>query len=357
MDDSHSRTLSAGDPAPQFTGRVAGMQPVDFHNWAGRHVVLSFLGRGGVAGSAPLVDALSARRDVFNNDFAAFCIVSADPADEQVPLPQQPGRALFSDPDGGVSALYGLGETRASVIMDPYQRVVTVIPMTDPASHAQEIIACLTGLARQPWARMPPPVLMLPRLFEPDLCRTLIGMFDEARSIDLGFMRTDPVTGQSIRVSNPAVKRRRDCMIEDPRMRSLLAAHMAQRLLPEIRKAFQFDARYIERYLVARYQADDGGFFRAHRDDTTRSTAHRRFAVTVNLNDDYEGGELIFPEFGRQLFRPAIGGAVVFSCSLLHEARPVLRGTRYCFLPFLHDEAAEAVRQDRFIDPQLQAAS
>ncbi|THD60691.1 MAG: hypothetical protein E8A12_10465, partial [Phenylobacterium sp.] len=32
-------------------------------------------------------------------------------------------------------------------------------------------------------------------------------------------------------------------------------------------------------------------------------------------------------------------------CSLLHEATPVTKGVRYAFLPFLFDEAGEALRQ------------
>lgn len=35
--------------------------------------------------------------------------------------------------------------------------------------------------------------------------------------------------------------------------------------------------------------------------------------------------------------------AVVFSCSLLHEATPVTQGLRYCYLPFLYDDAAARV--------------
>ncbi|RYG09162.1 MAG: 2OG-Fe(II) oxygenase, partial [Caulobacteraceae bacterium] len=62
-------------------------------------------------------------------------------------------------------------------------------------------------------------------------------------------------------------------------------------------------------------------------------------------NADYDGGDLRFPEFGSRTFRPSVGGAVVFSCSLLHEATMVTRGTRYAFLPFLYDEAAAEVRR------------
>jgi hypothetical protein len=84
---------------------------------------------------------------------------------------------------------------------------------------------------------------------------------------------------------------------------------------------------------------------RAHRDNTTAGTAHRRFAVAINLNDDFDGGELRFPEFGRPTRRTRPGDALVFSCSLLHEVTPVTAGRRFCTLPFLHDEAAERVRR------------
>jgi predicted 2-oxoglutarate/Fe(II)-dependent dioxygenase YbiX len=117
------------------------------------------------------------------------------------------------------------------------------------------------------------------------------------------------------------------------------------RVLPEIAKAFQFEATRIERYVVACYEADAGGHFRAHRDNTTRGTAHRKFAVSLVLNAEFEGGSLRFPEFGGRQYQPPPGGALVFSCSLLHEVSPVTRGKRYAFLPFLYDEAGARVRQ------------
>jgi predicted 2-oxoglutarate/Fe(II)-dependent dioxygenase YbiX len=112
----------------------------------------------------------------------------------------------------------------------------------------------------------------------------------------------------------------------------------------------------MERYIVSRYAAEEGGFFRAHRDNTTAGTAHRRFACSINLNaDDYEGGDLRFAEFGSQTYRAPTGGAVVFSCSLLHEATPVTKGHRYAFLPFLYDEAAAQLRERNlsFLQPDL----
>ena len=64
--------------------------------------------------------------------------------------------------------------------------------------------------------------------------------------------------------------------------------------------------------------------------------AHRRFAVSVNLNaEDFEGGTLRFPEFGDQRYCAATGAALVFSSSLLHEALPVTAGRRFVVLGFL----------------------
>lgn len=119
------------------------------------------------------------------------------------------------------------------------------------------------------------------------------------------------------------------------------------RLTPEIAKAFQFCATRIERHIVACYDSHSGGFFKPHRDNTTKGTAHRRFAVSLNLNTgEYEGGKLRFPEFGKRTYEAPAGDAVVFSCSLLHEATPVTQGLRYAYLPFLYDDAAAKIREE-----------
>jgi predicted 2-oxoglutarate/Fe(II)-dependent dioxygenase YbiX len=67
--------------------------------------------------------------------------------------------------------------------------------------------------------------------------------------------------------------------------------------------------------------------------------------VSINLSDDHVGGDLRFPEFGDRTYRPPLGGAVVFSCSLLHEATAVTGGRRFAFLPFLYDEDGARIRE------------
>ena len=155
------------------------------------------------------------------------------------------------------------------------------------------------------------------------------------------------VDGKTVVVHDYGHKRRRDQEIADERLQNACMYRIHDRLVPEIHKAFQFRATRIERYIVACYDSSSGGHFHAHRDNTTKGTAHRRFAVSLNLNTgEYEGGMLRFPEFGQQLYLPPAGGAVVFSCSLLHNATPVTSGVRYAFLPFLYDDEAARIRQE-----------
>ncbi|MEE2619026.1 MAG: 2OG-Fe(II) oxygenase, partial [Candidatus Poribacteria bacterium] len=71
------------------------------------------------------------------------------------------------------------------------------------------------------------------------------------------------------------------------------------------------------------------------------STAHRRFAMSLNLNQGYKGGYLRFPEFGSNLYQPEVGEALVFSCSHLHEVTEVTKGRRFALLSFLFSEVGD----------------
>jgi hypothetical protein len=187
------------------------------------------------------------------------------------------------------------------------------------------------------------PVLIAPRVFDQDLCRRLIALYEAEGGAPSGVMRD--IDGRTVGVLDD-FKRRRDVLITDEGLRSEMLARITRCLVPEIGKVFQFRASRLERYLVACYDAADGGYFRPHRDNETLGTAHRKFACSINLNaEDFEGGDLRFPEFGPKTYRPPTGGAVVFSCGLQHEATPVTKGRRYAFLPFFYDEAGHALRE------------
>jgi predicted 2-oxoglutarate/Fe(II)-dependent dioxygenase YbiX len=162
------------------------------------------------------------------------------------------------------------------------------------------------------------PILILPRVFEPQFCKDLIKLYERQGGQESGFMREKE--GKTVEVKGQGFKRRKDLNLDESAdyepIRAAVRARFLRRIVPEIKKAYQFEVTRIERYIVACYEGTSGGFFRAHRDNTTKGTAHRRFVCTINLNaEDYDGGDLRFPEFGSRTYRAPTGGAVVFSCS------------------------------------------
>ncbi|MFQ5458991.1 MAG: 2OG-Fe(II) oxygenase [Myxococcota bacterium] len=94
------------------------------------------------------------------------------------------------------------------------------------------------------------------------------------------------------------------------------------------------------------YPASEGGLFAPHRDNLDPAHMHRRFALTINLNTrEYEGGGVWFPEFADTVYDPPAGDGILFSCSLLHEAKVVTKGTRFIVSGFMWGPAEEALRQ------------
>ena len=119
-----------------------------------------------------------------------------------------------------------------------------------------------------------------------------------------------------------------------------------RRIVPRSRRSISSRPTRMERYIVSCYAAEDGGHFRAHRDNTTKGTAHRRFAVSINLNADFEGGEVSFPEYGPrelQARRPAAPWCSPARCCT--RSRRSRAGRRFAFLPFLYDDEAARMRE------------
>ena len=100
----------------------------------------------------------------------------------------------------------------------------------------------------------------------------------------------------------------------------------------------------MERYIVGCYAAEDDAHFRPHRDNGPGLTAHRRFAVSINLTDDFDGGEVSFPEYSSRGIKAPQGWAVVFPAAILHAVSKVTYGRRYAFLPFVYDETGAQIR-------------
>lgn len=360
MTATRNSLLGLGEAAPWFScATLDGSNAYMFDTVAGRPILLLFFGSAADETARAALAALQARRDLFDDETAAFFGISIDPSDvsEQRIRAQLPGIRFFLDYDRKVSQAFGAVEAPPAtayrghwLVLDRMLRVRGRYRLSEGAV-ALDAIAGLVAAAPMPdWA----PVVAVPAVLEPEICRRLIDLYEAHGGEESGFMRD--VGGKTKMLVDPAHKVRRDCLVEDPALARDLNLRMFHRLLPMVKRAFQFSATRVERLLVGCYEAETGGHFRAHRDDTSKGTAHRRFAVTINLNaDDYDGGDLMFPEYGPRTYRAPTGGAIVFSCSLLHRAMPVTRGRRFAFLPFLYDDMGAKLREEntRFVEGEL----
>jgi predicted 2-oxoglutarate/Fe(II)-dependent dioxygenase YbiX len=337
-----------------FTARTHARPDYSFGSLGGRFILLVFLPKPGPEREAA-ERALEANRSLFEkNNRLVFCVVR-DAEDFEAISPPTRDRRYFHDVDGEIAAAYMTRRDDGStapqwILIDPAMRIINSWPI-EAAAEAFAQVEVFDDPETHAGAPMHAPVLIVPRVFEPEFCRRLIDVYTQHGGFASGVMRD--VGGKTVGVVDD-FKKRRDAYVEDVDLQRQVQRRIARRLIPQIEKAFMFKATRLERYLVARYDADDGGYFRPHRDNTTLATTHRQFACSINLNaEEFEGGDLRFPEFGARTYRPPTGGAVIFSCSLLHEATPVTAGTRYAFLPFLYDEASAKIRKENVahLDP------
>jgi predicted 2-oxoglutarate/Fe(II)-dependent dioxygenase YbiX len=307
---THSR-LSAGDRVPDFVMPGPAGSPAHFYALAGGSPVTLLLGQQGVAGHTEIADALSHRDDV-----------------DVVHLDGDLSAEVFGVPVGASTVL----------VLDRNLRVVGEVASAQPAHEVAAMLDLLLPVPPATRVSDQAPVLFVPRVLDTDERLRLIGVFHQQGEVETGVERA--AAGTRGEVIDESFKRRRDHAVHDAELLRELSASVGRRVMPEIRKAFAFRATRFEGFKIGCYDGSTGGFFRPHRDNLSPSTAHRVFALTLNLNDDYTGGELRFPEYGNQLYRPDAGAALIFSCSHLHEVREVTGGRRFVLLSFLYGESA-----------------
>jgi len=100
---------------------------------------------------------------------------------------------------------------------------------------------------------------------------------------------------------------------------------------------FNFDLfGFAEGFQFTRYDAPTG-HYDMHIDKVLNGTV-RKLSLTIQLSDpeDYEGGELAL-QFGAEpeLMPKDLGKMVVFPSYVLHEVRPVTKGTRYSLVAWI----------------------
>jgi predicted 2-oxoglutarate/Fe(II)-dependent dioxygenase YbiX len=210
-------------------------------------------------------------------------------------------------------------------------RAVADISWDNPQSHAETVSSVLRNLPAVDESAGVPMfalALIIPRVFSFELCDFLLQFYEQQGGVDSGFQFD--VSGKTTTLSNWRLKRRSDVTVAVPEVRDLIRSQIVRRLVSEIERYFQFQVTRMDRTIVACYDSEVGGHFHRHRDNVNAGAQHRRFAVSINLNSNFEGCDLMFPEFGRKLYRPPEGGAPVFSCGALHQVTPVTPGSAFC---------------------------
>jgi len=248
---------------------------------------------------------------------------------------------VFSDSQGQVLAglMAGADVEARLLLLDGNQRVVESRDGPTDADDLAPLLAIAAAMGRA-WDTAETlgraaPILLLPRVFEPDFCRELIGLW-EAEHHEGGFS-----TGQA-NTYDPNKKKTLEHVIQDPALRRQISFTLARRVAPELAKVFNYRAPFqFDAHIVMCYQPERQDFFGLHRDDL-RPENQRRFALSLNLNDDFEGGELHFPEYAPDGYKMDAGTACIFSCPLLHEARPVTKGRRFVLTSFFCDSDRQA---------------
>jgi predicted 2-oxoglutarate/Fe(II)-dependent dioxygenase YbiX/peroxiredoxin len=337
-----------GDPVPWFSAPLLGDGSFSLQVAAGRWIVLSFLGSPANPRVNDELKMLLQDAHLFDEDRLVFYGVFTTPPKDPAAYVKlcTSAIAFMADYDGAISRRYGASTMPRTIVLDPMLRTVANIAWDDPQGHAQSVRQVLAGLpAVDDSAGVPltAPALIVPRVFDFALCEFLVSFYQKLGGKDSGFLLD--TEGKTATVVDYRIKRRNDLLVAAPQLRDVIRGQIVRRLLPAVDRFFQFQATRMDRYIVACYDSETGGHFYRHRDNDNAGAQHRRFAVTINLNGDYDGCDLVFPEFGRRAYRAPHGGAIVFSCGALHQVTPVTRGRRYAFLAFLYGEADAALRE------------
>jgi predicted 2-oxoglutarate/Fe(II)-dependent dioxygenase YbiX len=262
---------------------------------------------------------------------------------------RRPGPVRVFDAQGQLFRALGLAEGGVAVI-SPRGRLAFAARAETAADGVRAALATLPSPAPAPPVRRGgAPVLLVPDILEPELVSALLAHWER------GEKQRDRVAGGAEAAGANRIKRRADVFLDDKGLYETFHARLMRRVVPEMMRAYRFQPASYEVPRIGCYDAADLGAFEAHRDNRTPFTAHRRFAMSLNLNTGaYEGGTLRFPEFGPDEHEPPAGGAAIFGCDMLHEALPVTRGRRYAIFTFFTD--AEGARQEQELIRQRLAA-
>lgn len=152
-------SLSAGDPAPEFTLVADDGETVSLSDFRGTSVVLYFYPRDDTSGCTRQACGFRDHLDEFGDRGWTILGVSPDGTASHQRFKSKYGLnfRLLSDPDHEVAEAYGAwgtkkmygreyeGILRSTFLIDPEGRVARIMEKVKPAGHAEALLAELHG--------------------------------------------------------------------------------------------------------------------------------------------------------------------------------------------------------------------
>ncbi|HEU5398767.1 MAG TPA: hypothetical protein VFV77_05770, partial [Gammaproteobacteria bacterium] len=284
--------LMPGDRIPDFARPDPAGKPINFYDLhLGQPMALFVLGRA--AGARPALTAL-AGPGIAWDEVTRVALVLGSPA-ECAALTQElnPGFPVITDDGALTQHLLGGPAAVTAFVLDDNLRITDRLAAGADLKTFMGQVAGLYAARPKRAAHVSTqqaPVLFIPRVLDAEFCTGLIAHFEETGGTPSGvaYVQGDTANWKP----DPSVKMRRDIYLSDGPWLERVKDALVRRVLPEIQRCFNFQVTQHEVFKVIRYDAG-AGYFRPHRDNESRDTQHRRFAMTLNLNTgDYQGGQL-----------------------------------------------------------------
>jgi PKHD-type hydroxylase len=98
---------------------------------------------------------------------------------------------------------------------------------------------------------------------------------------------------------------------------------------------YRFDIQYLETIQLTKYDESYKGFYTSHMDtDSKLDHTCRKLSFIIQLSDldEFEGGDFYYHNTNSTSQNPSFfkkGNAIFFPSCMLHEVKPVTKGTRY----------------------------
>jgi PKHD-type hydroxylase len=106
---------------------------------------------------------------------------------------------------------------------------------------------------------------------------------------------------------------------------------------------FDYILKFVENLQFTEYNEGQQGFYSKHTDCGSNSGLDnfvdiRKLSFSIQLSnpEDYEDGELIIYKTGKEFIAPKTKGTIIFfESNILHEVKPVKKGTRYALVSWV----------------------